>query len=778
MYFVIATAELNKVGLVQDLAAVMLVAGLVAALFHYFKWPKVIGYIAAGALMGIPYVKGFLISNEDSVNVLANLGVIFLMFTLGLELNIRKLRKAGGIIFPSALFDMFAMLVAGYALGKYCFHLGMLPSLFLGAMVCDSSTTLLAKSLDEMGCSKENFASIIFGITISEDVMTIGVMAVLTGLAITGQFQAQELFAKLGLLGVFLVAVLVFGVIFLPRFLNKIKSMKDDETLLVIILGICFGIAFIAEKMEYSLALGAFLVGAVVAESSVSHRVHESTGALRSMFSAVFFVTIGLMVHPLELLQNWCPILVLSILVIVCKTLNCSIVSYLMGQPHKDALKTGVGLAQIGDFSYMIALLGLTLNHGLDPYPKMYQIAVGTSVLTTLLNPFLLKKSVPLGEFLERKIPQSMLRVMENYTEWVRRTGSQMQHGSTWTEIRRHLVFYIIDMVLMAAVFFLVHYLNNMRKLWDGMPSIVFANRTALLWIVASIVTFIIAVSAYLHGRNFSALVSETIVPDVSGADAYRALKRTFKLIITLISISLLLIEYIYLSTLLTLDWRVILGIFVLCVLARLFCWKKIKNIAKDCQASLHLVIDKQEDAQEIAEADEMQEYRKLSVSEQSGAVGLTLAQIHLRNRTGATIAQIRRKSGKLIQNPSASTPIKSGDTLYISANDEQFANAEKLLESGAVEANGIETISEFLELRIDTVQLQENMAALGKSLRELRIRNVSGATVVRIQQSDGTRLDNPGPDVTLNLSDRIYLLGNATQLADAKQFLTLPQNN
>ena len=347
----IAEMALSKQSLVQDLAAVMLVAGLFAALFHYMGWPKVIGYIAAGTVMGLPNIKEFLIASENSVNVLANLGIIFLMFTMGLELNIRKLRKIGGIVFPTAVYDLVAMLLIGYATGTYILGWGFLPSIFLGAVLCDSSTTLLAKSLEEMGCSKEFFATVIFGTTLSEDIVTIGVMAILTGLAMTGQFQAAELGKQLCLLAMFLTGVLVFGFLLLPRFLNRIRQMKDEETLLIVILGICFGIAFIAEKMQFSLALGAFLVGAVVAESSVSQRIHEHTAALKHTFSAVFFVTIGLMVDLHQMWDNILTILLLSIIVVVGTTANCMIASFVTGLSHKDAIKTGIGLAQIGDFA-------------------------------------------------------------------------------------------------------------------------------------------------------------------------------------------------------------------------------------------------------------------------------------------------------------------------------------------------------------------------------------------------------------------------------------------
>ncbi|MBQ7652680.1 MAG: cation:proton antiporter, partial [Victivallales bacterium] len=502
------TASLNKLSLVQDLAAVMLVAGMVAALFHYLGWPKVIGYIAAGALMGLPQIKEFLIANEGSVNVLANLGIIFLMFTLGLELNIRKLRKIGNIVFPTAVCDIFLMLLAGYLLGHYVFGWSMLPSLFLGAVVCDSSTTLLAKSLDEIGCSKEPFADVIFGTTLTEDILTIGIMALLTGLAMTGTFQPNELVLQLALLLLFLVGVLGFGLILLPKFLDKLKRLKDDETLLVIILGICFGIAFVAEKMQFSLALGAFLVGAVVSESSVSKRVHESTAALRNMFSAVFFVTIGLMVNLHQMWANKWGILIVSALVIVCKTFNCLVASFVMGQTRHDAVKTGIGLAQIGDFAYLVALLGINLRNGAEPFPQMYQIAVGASIITTLVNPFMLRKAQKFANWLDRVMPSRMLRFLENYTVWTRRASSQVIRGEQSADFKKRLILYILDLVLVLVLFSIAHFISERLHVWFQLPRLIRYFKNELIWLATCIFSFPILISAFLHSRQMASALS------------------------------------------------------------------------------------------------------------------------------------------------------------------------------------------------------------------------------------------------------------------------------
>ncbi len=772
--FFLAVAEFSKIGLVQDLAAVMLMAGFAAALFHYMGWPKVIGYIAAGALMGLsPSVKNFLISNGDSVDVLANLGVIFLMFTLGLELNVRKLQRSGGTIFPTAIFDLMMMLTAGYAVGVHCLGLGLLPSLFLGAMVCDSSTTLLAKSLEEMGCSRENFASLIFGTTICEDILSIGVMAVLTGLSLTGQFQAGELLEKLGALALFLIAVLVFGFILLPRFLDRLSRLKDKETLLVIILGVCFGIAFIAEKLEYSLALGAFLVGAMVAKSSVSRRVHDSTGALRSMFSAVFFVTVGLMVRPMDMLANWMPILGLTLLVLLCKTFNCAVMSYLTGQPHKDALKIGIGLAQIGDFSYMIALLGMTLNKGADPYPRLYQIAVGTSVLTTLLNPFLLRSSVAMGDALDRRLPAKVLRIMQDYTAWMRSAGKNMKKDSSWSKIRNNFVFFAVDLALMAAVFFSMHCLIYSTAFWEMFPDALVRYRRFIVWLLTSAISFFLIVSAFLNARNVGKYLGRAILPKLPNPAANHSLESLFRLLVVLIAVFVMLVEFTYFSTMLMMGPAVILCIVLGYALLCLVFWKKVKAMALEGQNTLQLVLEREEatdEAPEIKANENM--YRSVTIPQNSGAAKLTLAQLHLRHRTGATIVKIDRPGQGELPNPDANTRLAAGDRLSLVATEEQFTKTVELLSSARIEAGSMEALAGFLELRIENVRLKQGDFAPGKTLKELRLRNVSGTTVVRIQRNEGAMEDNPGPNVQLFEGDWVYVLGTSAQIAAARAYL------
>lgn len=766
---------LTKLSLVQDLAAVMLIAGLVAALFHHFGWPKVIGYIAAGALITVSPFKDFLIADEGSVVVLSNLGIIFLMFTLGMELNIRQLRRMGATTFPTAAWDLLLMLLAGYSLGRYVFEWNMLPSLFLGAVICDSSTTLLAKSLEEMGCAKARFATVIFGITITEDILTIGLMAVLTGLALTGQFQAAELVRQLLYLGLFLVGVLVFGLLLLPKFLNRLRRLQDDETLLVIVLGICFGIAFVAEKMSFSLALGAFLVGAVVAESSVLKRVHEHTGALRSMFSAVFFVTIGLMVDPVQMWQHKWSILLVIAVVLVGKTINCLVGAFVTGQPFRDAVQIGVGLAQIGDFAYLVALMGMTLSGQAAPYPEMYQIAVGVSVVTTLINPFLLRRSVSFGAWLERVMPARVQRALVSYTHWSGRSLQQVAADPNRGVMRRHLLLYILDFALVIAVFLTAHYLDGKQQLWQGFPGFISRHRSLLLWACSCAMAFPILVSSFLHARRLGRDFAEATVSRVLGNRWAVPLRRMTGLAVTLLAMGLMATAFWFLSNLLLLDRVIFVVTLVAYVVLGWKGWHKVKAMALDGQKTLNDVLNRDDLSEpEVVAAEAALAApagAKVVLPGHSGACGLTLGELRLRNRTGAAIFRLQRAAGGMVESPGSADVLRAGDQVFLTGSASQLAAARELLEQADIEVRQT-GFADILELHTESLVLPAMSPACHRRLGDLQLRNHTGVSVVRIERQDRLLSAHPGPDDVICPDDVIFMLGTDAQLAAARDFL------
>src|SRR4030095_9437903 len=342
--------------ILQDLAIVMIVAAVVSLLFRQLKQPVVLGYILAGVIIG-PHTPPFpLIADEEAIKTLSELGVIFLMFALGLEFSLRKLREVGATALIAATLEILLMVWAGYELGRV-FGWGQMDSVFLGAILSISSTTIIIKALEELGKTKDKFAQIVFGILIVEDILAIVMIALLSGFATTGSFAPAEVGATIARLCAFLGVLLVAGLITVPRLLNYVASFKSNEMLLITVVGLCFGVSLLAVKLGYSVALGAFLIGAIIAEARQIVKIEALMHPVRDLFSAVFFVSIGLLIDPALLVKYAGQIVIITSVVILGKVFACSLGPFIAGYDQRSSLRVGMGLAQIGEFSFIIAAL-------------------------------------------------------------------------------------------------------------------------------------------------------------------------------------------------------------------------------------------------------------------------------------------------------------------------------------------------------------------------------------------------------------------------------------
>ena len=385
---------MHEVNFLQDLAVVMIAAGIVTLLFQRLKQPVVLGYIVTGILIG-PNFSALLLGEDsfrfvhdrDTIESLAELGMVFLMFSLGLEFNLRKLGKVAATALVAAPLAIMLMVFLGYQVGQM---MGWTPvsSLFLGAIISIASTSVIVKVLKEMKRDREPFAELIYGILIVEDLLGVVMIVLLTGIASTGDLGFQSMLVSTGKLLVFLVTVPVVGLLLIPRLLNFVARFESNERLLVAVLGICFGTALVAAKLGFSVALGAFLVGAVMAESSQINRIETLVEPVRDLFTAVFFVAIGLLVDPVLLWVHIVPIIGISIVVIVGQVLGNTFGTVVAGHDLRTAFRVGTGLSQIGEFSFVIATLGLTLG---VTDPSLYPIVIGVALVTTIFTPCLIR---------------------------------------------------------------------------------------------------------------------------------------------------------------------------------------------------------------------------------------------------------------------------------------------------------------------------------------------------------------------------------------------------
>jgi CPA2 family monovalent cation:H+ antiporter-2 len=662
----------------QDLAVVLVAVGVVSAVFTRLGWPKVIGYILAGTAIGKYTFGGSFVINQASIDVLGQIGVVFLMFTLGLEFSLRKLRKVGHVIFPTALLDMAVMIWAGHFVGTQILGWGTVQSLFLGAAISDSATTLLAKTIHEMGWSTRRFTRYIFGITISEDILCVGVIALLTGLAKSGAMSAGAVATSLGGLALFLTGVTVFGLLLVPRIVNGVARLKDDESLLLTMLGFCFLVSFVAAKLDFSLALGAFLVGVMGAESEPLKRIYQQCLPLRTMFSAIFFVTIGLLIDPAQMLSHWRAILLVTGVVVVGKSLNCTVGSLLAGLDLKNAIQTGVGLAQIGEFAYLVALIGLSMK-AVDH--AVYQIAVGVSVLTTLLNPFLLRASEPFSDWVERRLPARWRACLETHANWVDRFLHSSAPSETVRAIRFNLALLLLQLALVAVIFVSAGLLAGLD--FSRFSPALEANKKALLWGAASLLTVPNAIFLFFRARSLGGSVADALVPS-KVADTQWALsfRRVTRLLFGLGAVAALFFEIVMLSGTIMPEqvWaRAVVGVTLLVVGA--VGWNRFRRVGAESLETLRGVLAEEVETDPAESAAELLDVHTERVRLEGGseACGRSLRELDLRARCGASVIGVER-GGRTLVNPTAAERLAAGDVVLLLGDGEQIAAARSLL--------------------------------------------------------------------------------------------------
>lgn len=508
----------------QDLAIIMIVAGVVTVIFHQLKQPVVLGYILSGVILGrhTPPFALF-IHNENTVKTLAELGIIFLMFSLGMEFSIRKLFRVGVAALVAAIAEITLMILVGYEIG-YFFGWRPIDSLFLGAMLAISSTTIIIKALDELGMKREDFAQMIFGILIVEDILAIAILVLLSSIAISGTIDFNTLVLTLGNLFIFLVVSLVIGILIVPKILSYIAIAHSKEMLLVTVLGMCFGFSLVVIKLGYSIALGAFLIGAIMAESDKIKLIEKLIEPLTTMFSAIFFVSIGLLVDPKVMQTFWLPIVVITIALVIGKVLICSLSVFLAGRDGRTSMRVGMGLAQIGEFSFIIASLGISLKV-MSPY--LYPIIVAISAITTFLTPYLIKMADPLTKLLANMIPMNVSQIFNTYTNWLKNINTA-KPALIQQAIQKGLLQILINLILIIAIFIAGSYTAHSNLL--SLTDIRIGN--TLVWSFSLIISLPFIIAIYRKLKALSMIIAEIAVKaDKSGVYNIK-LRRTISEII------------------------------------------------------------------------------------------------------------------------------------------------------------------------------------------------------------------------------------------------------
>jgi len=664
----------------QDLAVVMIVAGLVTVVFHRFKQPVVLGYILAGVIIG-PHTPPFpLIHDENTIKTLSDLGVILLMFSLGLEFSLRKLTQVGAPALIAAVLEILLLFWVGYEIGRF-FKWTNMDSIFLGAMLSMSSTTVIIKVLTEFGKMKERFSQLIFGILIIEDILGIAMIALLSGIAMTGTLGVREVGTTLGKLGIFLTVTLVIGLITVPRLIGYVARFKSNEMMIVTVLGLCFGVSLLAARLDYSVALGAFIIGAVIAEAREIHRIETLIEPVRDMFSAVFFVSIGLLIDPKMLISYWQPILVITLAVVIGKVLACSFGAFVGGNDTRTSLRVGMGLAQIGEFSFIIASLGVTLN---VTSKFLYPIAVAVSVITTLLTPYLIRNSDGLVNWFDRAAPRRLVNYLTLYTQWAGQWRESRHTSMTSRLIRRWTWQMALNLVLVAGPFVAATFVS--KKPPALLPSVPGGKQgmDAMLWLCAVLLALPLLVASYRKLQALGLLLGEMAAERPANkprAAAIQAIVGNTVVLAGTVGMGLLLLV---LSAALLPSWNILIVLLLIVAAVTILGWRGLIRIYSKAQIALEETLTQPPPQRPqpptalpglLREAD----LETVTIAPGSPAAGKLIRELQLRTLTGASIVGIERYGTSII-NPGPDEDLQAGDQVLFLGTRAQLDAARRHL--------------------------------------------------------------------------------------------------
>jgi len=673
----------------QNLAVVLCVAAVATVVFQRLRQPVVFGYLLAGMIIG-PHIQIPLVADPQTVRALSELGVILLMFSLGLEFSIRKLvqvsQKAGAV----ALFECSVMISIGYLLGQM---LGFtrLESIFTGAITGISSTTIIVKAFQEQKV-KGRVTELVFGILIIEDLIAIFLLAILTTISRSGAVSPRDILLTAMRLAMFLTALIGFGILIVPRAIRAVQKLGQPETTLVASIGICFAAALLALSFGYSVALGAFIAGSLVAESGHEVEIETLVRPVRDMFAAIFFVSVGMMIDPTALAEHWGAVLALTLVVIIGKILAVTIGAFLAGHGRRTAMKAGMSLAQIGEFSFIIASVGVA-SGAIRGW--LYPVAIAVSAITTLTTPLLIKLSNRATASIDHWLPEPIQTVTALYGSWIERVRSAPRVPTERSATNRIIRIILLDGALITALVIGVDVeIDRLSRIVGNMTGMPSARVRFMVVLIAGLITvpliYGLITSARALGNHLARRAfAEAQKGKVDPADAPR------RALVILVQLAVVLAVGIPVVAITQPFLPPHQGAFVLALLTMLLLvalWRNAANLQGHARAGAQIIasalanqmasVDGTSDETTLLDVNAvlpgLGEPVAIRVVPKSIAVGKSLAQLNLRGATGATVLAIRRGTQQ-IPTPLGREVIRAGDVVAVAGAHDALAIARAI---------------------------------------------------------------------------------------------------
>ena len=740
--------------LVKDLALILMVAGIVTIIFKKLKQPLVLGYIVAGFLVSphMPYTMSVI--DETDIKTWADIGVIFTLFSLGLDFSFKKIVKMGASPIIATIVIVFSMMMLGISIG-HGFGWSKMDCIFLGGMLAMSSTTIIYKAFDDMGLRQQKFAGMVMSVLILEDILAIVMMVMLSAIAGGNNPDGEQMIGSVIKIAFFLVLWFIVGIFAIPLFLRSVRKLINNETLLIVALGLCCGMAVLSTKVGFSSAFGAFVMGSILAETIEAEKIIKLVEPVKNLFGAIFFVSVGMLVDPKILIEYAIPILALVGTILIGQAIFGTFGFMLGGESLKSAMRCGFSMAQIGEFSFIIASLGLSLGV-ISNY--LYPVVVAVSVITTFLTPYMIRLATPTYQVMEKHLPKRLINILNHFA---------MSHPSTtqqskWKSLlRQMLINTVAYSILTAAVIALMFtfVLPFTRSLFPGWKLHWYANAITGILTIVLIAPFLRAIIMKKnHSNEWKRLWVESSI---------NRIPLLFTIVVRFV-IALAFIFYIcnYLTRF-TDALMIIIGIAVvsLMIASR---WTKKRSIKME-RLFIHNLRSRDIMAQINGEKKPLYEGHLLDrdihisdfdVPEDSSWGGKTLKELHLRERFGVDMSSIMRGSQRL-NIPNGDTVIFPGDKLQVIGNDDQLQKFATTLNT--------DLIPEDLEIEKREMKLRQLIISgksefCGKSLLESGIRDKYNCMVVGLEEGQ-ENLTKIAPTRTFEKGDILWIVGEESDL-------------
>lgn len=739
--------------LISDLALILVLGAIATVIFKMMKQPVVLGYIVAGFLASPHFALLPSVAIEANIEFWAQIGIIVLLFSLGLEFSFKKLIDVGGSAILTALIIVLGMMSLGFVVGKYLGY-GLVNSIFLGGMISMSSTTIILKALTDLNMRQRRFVPMTFAVLIVEDLFAVVMMVILSSIALNNSVKGGEMLGSILKLSFFLIMWFTVGIFMIPTVFKRFRRYISDEQMLIIAMGLCFAMVLFSIKSGFSAALGAFVMGSILAGTSEAERIERLISPVKDLFGAVFFISVGMMVNPTVMSQHWSVIALLAVVVIIGMIVFGTFGMLATGQPLKLAMESGFSLTQIGEFSFILATLGTSLGV-LDE--SIYPIIVAVSVVTTFTTPFFIKQAEPCYNSIYKVLPKSWTRLLNGYSKDATESESS-ETSRLWKSIvSRNILRLIIYSVIIIALTVLcrTYLMPLIMKLMNGGSWGRLASVATTLIIVGPFIASIIIPS--IKRMEYDQLGQER------GQVSYVPIVVLFiiNLVLSTVFIAIIL-DGVYQSAAAMIA-AVILVLVTLIIITLLPTplRKRINNIEKRFINNINERENRRTGHENNLVSDLHLAYMK--VGHDCPFIGDRLRNLDLRSRYGVNLVNIQRGS-KLYAVPSGEMRIFPGDVLGVIGTEEQIQRMLPLVE--AQKETGEATIPDVKLLHF---AVADNASIIGERLENARLREDYGALLIAVQRGEDNYI-SPTPDLVFKLGDILWIVGNAKQLAPLKK--------